>query len=149
MVDKGKDRFMGLDIKYEGFAVLVPPSHFAAMDRNASLLIAAAFTMIGFALGRVTAPPPPPAGGMHVDSLGSEWMGEDVQVIVTKLEDGFEGDTAFTIPGGQVMVVERDGQMEVEVNMEETSENVWVEEGEDGAEVVVRKRVVVTGGERP
>ena len=43
---------------------------------------------------------------------------------MTTLEDGdFDGDL-FAIPGGQVMVVERDGEMEVEVEMEEAGENV-------------------------
>ena len=119
--------------------------HFAAMDKNASLLIAAAFTMIGFALGRVTAPHPPHAGSMLFETMGTGGVGEDVQVVVTRLEEeAFEGDTAFAIPGGQVMVVERDGEMEVEVTMEEAAENVWVEKEADGAEVVVRKRVVVS-----
>lgn len=72
-------------------------------------------------------------------------MGEDVQLIMTTLDDrDFDGDTVFSIPGGQVMVVERDGEMEVEVEMEEAGENVWVEQEANGAEVVVRKRVVVT-----
>lgn len=120
------------------------------MDRNASLLIAAAFTMIGFALGRVTAPHAPhPAGGFLFESAGSAAgcasMGEDVQVIMTTLDDGdFDGDTVLVIPGGKVMVVERDGEMEVEVEMEEAGENVWVEKEANGAEVIVRKRVVVT-----
>ena len=76
-------------------------------------------------------------------------MGEDVQVIMTTLDDGdFDGDTVFSIPGGQVMVVERDGEMEVEVEMEEAGENVWVEKEANGAEVVVRKRVIVTTDEQ-
>ena len=76
-------------------------------------------------------------------------MGEDVQVIMTTLEDGdFDGDTVFAIPGGQVMVVERDGEMEVEVEMEEAGENVWIEKESDGAEVIVRKRVIVTTDEQ-
>lgn len=72
-------------------------------------------------------------------------MDEDVQVIMTTLDDGdFDGDTVLAIPGGKVMVVERDGEMEVEVEMEEAGENVWVEKEANGAEVIVRKRVVVT-----
>lgn len=72
-------------------------------------------------------------------------MGEDVQVIMTTLDDGdFDGDTVLAIPGGKVMVVERDGEMEVEVEMEEAGENVWIEKEANGAEVIVRKRVVVT-----
>lgn len=124
------------------------------MERNATLLIAAAFTMIGFALGRVTAPHPPhPAGGFWFETSGTAAgcasMGEDVQVIMTTLEDGdFDGDTVLAIPGGQVMVVERDGEMEVEVEMEEAGENVWIEKETDGAEVIVRKRVIVTTDEQ-
>lgn len=77
-------------------------------------------------------------------------MGEDVQVIMTTLDDGdFDGDTVLVIPGGKVMVVERDGEMEVEVEMEEAGENVWVEKEANGAEFIVRKRVVVaTDGQR-
>lgn len=72
-------------------------------------------------------------------------MGEDVQVIMTTLDDGdFDGDTVLAIPGGKVMVVERDGEMEVEVEMEEAGENVWIEKEANGVEVIVRKRVVVT-----
>ena len=66
-------------------------------------LIAAAFAMIGFALGHVTAPkvgyPMVPMlevliDGMHLD---------DVPVIIKEMEGGaFQGDTVFAIPSGEV-----------------------------------------------
>ena len=117
---------------------------------NSTLLVAAAFAMIGFILGRVTAPHPFMSGG-HVEIL--EQIGEgdgaafggngEVQVIVKSLEAGdFEGDTVFAIPGGQVHMVKSGDEVEVEVEMSETSVNEWVDSGESG--VIVKKRIVVT-----
>lgn len=123
---------------------------FEMNTNNSVLLVAAAFAMIGFILGRVTAPHPPMNGG-HFEVLkhigegdGAVFGGSgEVQVIVKSLEEGdFEGDTVFSIPGGQVHLVKTGDEMEVEVEMSETSVNEWVEKGEDG--VVVKKRIVVT-----
>ena len=85
------------------------------MEKNASLLIAAAFTMIGFTLGRVTAPKPHGAHAMfkaiELDDM-SGGPGEDIQVIIESFDDAeFEGDTVFAIPGGQVHLV-RNGEEE-------------------------------------
>ena len=113
------------------------------------LLVAAAFTMIGFILGRVTGPKPPMAAG-HLEVLRHMSEGDmtafggsgDVQVIVKSLEEGgFEGDTVFAIPGGQVHMIKNGEDVEVEVEMTETSVNEWVEKGEDG---VITKRIIVT-----
>ena len=66
----------------------------------------------------------------------------EVQVIVKSLEEGdFEGDTVFAIPGGQVHMIKNGEEVEVEVEMTETSVNEWVEKGEDG---VIKKRIIVT-----
>ena len=114
-----------------------------------TLLVAAAFTMIGFILGRVTDPKPPMAAG-HFELLKHMSEGDlralggsgEVQVIVKSLEEGdFEGDTVFAIPGGEVNMTKNGEDVEVEVNMTETSVNEWVEKGEDG---VVTKRIIVT-----
>tara|TARA_B110000285_G_scaffold233610_1_gene307926 strand:+ start:5131 stop:5493 length:363 start_codon:yes stop_codon:yes gene_type:complete len=116
------------------------------MSFNTShLLIAAAFGMIGFALGRVTVPMGHQMGPMHGMFMGDSPSG-DVQMFIQEIEGGeFEGDTVFAIPGGEVHLV-RDGES-VEVNVEmtdqvESSENIWVDG--DGAVRVVKKVVVVT-----
>ena len=120
------------------------------MNSNTTiLLVAAAFTMIGFILGRVTGPKHPMAAG-HFEVLKHMSEGDmtalsgsgEVQVIVKSLEEGnFEGDTIFAIPGGQVHMVKNGEEVEVEVEMTETSVNEWVEKGEDG---VIKKRIIVT-----
>jgi hypothetical protein len=123
---------------------------FEMNTNNSTLLVAAAFAMIGFILGRVTAPHPPMTGGhfevlKHIGEGGVSAMGGDgeVQVIVKSLDEGdFEGDTVFAIPGGHVHMIKSGDEVEVEVEMSETSVNEWVEKGEDG--VVVKKRIVVT-----
>jgi len=110
------------------------------------LLIAAAFAMIGFALGRVTAPKMGrPLGPMH-EVLMDGMHAEDVQVFVKEMEGGaFQGDTVFAIPGGEVHLT-REGE-DVEVNVEmtaghEASQNTWI--SDDGAIQVVKKVVVVS-----
>tara|TARA_B110000879_G_scaffold135143_1_gene176819 strand:- start:1729 stop:2184 length:456 start_codon:yes stop_codon:yes gene_type:complete len=95
------------------------------------LLIAAAFTMIGFALGHVTAPKMGcPMGPMH-DVLIDGMHSEDVQV--------------FAIPGGEVHLI-REGE-NVEVNVEvtagqEASQNTWT--SGEGAIQAGKKVVVVS-----
>jgi len=120
------------------------------MNSNTTiLLVAAAFTMIGFVLGRVTGPKTPMAAGhfevlKHMSEGNMTALGGsgEVQVIVKSLEDGdFEGDTVFAIPGGQVHMIKNGEEVEVEVEMTETSVNEWVEKGEDG---VITKRIIVT-----
>lgn len=118
-------------------------------SNTTTLLVAAAFTMIGFVLGRVTGPKPPMADGHNKvfkyisegnkTSLGGSG---EVQVIVKSLEEGdFEGDTVFAIPGGEVHMVKNGEEVEVEVEMTETSVHEWVEKGDDG---VIKKRIIVT-----
>ena len=116
---------------------------------NTTFLVAAAFAMIGFLLGRVTAPHLPMSGGhfeivKHFSEGDVSAIGGDgeVQVIVQSLEEGdFEGDTVIAIPGGQVHMVKNGEDVEVEVEMTETSVNEWVEKGEDG---VIKKHIIVT-----
>jgi len=121
------------------------------MEKNATLLIAAAFTMIGFTLGRVTAPNPHGAHALfHALSLDGETCGPDGQlkVLIESLDDGeFEGDTVFAIPGGEVHVVRNGEEIEVEVEMTEEGEGVWFEQGEDNGVFVVKKQVVVSSEE--
>jgi mannose-6-phosphate isomerase-like protein (cupin superfamily) len=118
------------------------------MNSNTTiLLVAAAFTMLGFILGRVTGPKLPMAAG-HFEVLKHMSEGDmtalgvsgEVQVIVQSLEEGdFEGDTVFAIPGGQMHMVKNGEDIEVEVT--ETSVNEWVEKDDDG---VITKRIIVT-----
>ena len=110
------------------------------------LLIAAAFTMIGFALGHVTAPKMGyPMGPMH-EVLMDGMHSEDVQVFIKEMEGGaFQGDTMFAIPGGEVHLI-REGE-NVKVNVEMTaghdaSQNTWT--SGEGAMQVVKKVVVVS-----
>ena len=110
------------------------------------LLIAAAFAMIGFALGHVTAPKMGrPLGSMH-EVLIDGMHAEEVQVFIKEMEGGaFQGDTVFAIPGGEVHLI-REGE-NVEVNVEvtagqEASQNTWT--SGEGAIQVVKKVVVVS-----
>lgn len=119
------------------------------MQQNASILIAAAFTMIGFALGRVTAPEGyhGPGGHGHRAVHHMEWVAEggdaeDIQVIVKSLDaEGFDGDTVLMIPGGEVRMVKSGDEIEVEVEMEE------LDEENPGEQIVVKKQIVVTAEE--
>ena len=53
----------------------------------------------------------------------------------------FEADTVFAISGGQVHIVKNGEDVEVEVEMSETSVNEWVEKDDDG---VITKHIIVT-----
>jgi hypothetical protein len=121
------------------------------MQKNASLLIAAAFTRIGFCLGRVTAPEGHGSAAVVRAMDLSETMGgpgEDIQLIVESFDDAnFEGDTAFAIPGGQVHIVRNGEEMQVEVEMTDEVENVWVEEGDASGTTVIQKQIIVTSDE--
>jgi hypothetical protein len=119
-----------------------------AMNSNTTiLLLVAAFTMLGFILGRVTGPKPSMAAG-HFEILKHMSKGDmtalggsgEVQVIVQSLEEGdFEGDTVFAIPGDQVHMV-KNGE-DVEVEMTKTSVKEWVEKDDDG---IITKHIIVT-----
>jgi hypothetical protein len=123
------------------------------MTMNSShLLVAAAFVILGFILGRVTVPHPPyPHGSEHVEIIkhlagdipvGKEGHGE-VQVIVKSIEDSdFSGDTVFFIPGGKVHMIKDGDEVEVEVEMDEDGAASWTEHSEEGA--VIKKRIIVT-----
>ncbi|MFZ9055619.1 MAG: hypothetical protein ACO2ZL_07420 [Flavobacteriales bacterium] len=122
------------------------------MSINSShLLVAAAFVILGFLLGRITAPHPQhPLGAEHVEIIkhlggdipsGIEGHG-DVQVIVKSIEDSdFSGDTVFAIPGGKVHMIKAGGEVEVEVELDEAG-TTWTERNEAGA--VINKRIIVT-----
>ncbi|MEC7693182.1 MAG: hypothetical protein VX446_02250 [Bacteroidota bacterium] len=134
-------------------------------NRNTSLfLFSAVFLLLGFLLGRVTAPPP---HGPHAKMKGPAtcdpsgladefvWVSEDaedVQIMVVS-DEAFEGDTAFALPGGGTVNVIRNGEeMEVEVDMDALMEDaekrvtVTREEAADGS-VRVEKRVIVVRDE--
>ena len=135
--------------------------------RNTSLILfSAVFLLLGFLLGRVTAPPPHgphskmkgPAtcdpSGLTEDFVWVSEDAEDVQIMVVS-DEAFEGDTAFSLPGGGMVNVIRNGEeMEVEVDMnmealmEDAEKRVTVtrEEAEDGS-VRVEKRVIVVRDE--
>ena len=134
-------------------------------SRNTSLILfSAVFLLLGFLLGRVTAPHPHgphakmkgPAtcdpSGLAEDYVWVSEDAEDVQVMVVS-DDAFEGDTSFALPGGGTVNVVRNGEeMEVEVDMdallEDAEKRVTVtrEEGADGS-VRVEKRVIVVRDE--
>ena len=139
---------------------------FDAMDnRNTSLILfSAVFLLLGFLLGRVTAPPPHgphakmkgPAtcdpSGLAEDYVWVSEDAEDVQIMVVS-DAAFEGDTAFALPGGGTVNVIRNGEeMEVEVDMDALMEDVEKrvtvtrEEAADGS-VRVEKRVIVVRDE--
>ena len=66
---------------------------------------------------------------------------DEVMVIVKSLEnEDFEGDTVLTIPGGQLRMVREGGEVQVEVEMESSSDL------ESGEKVVVQKEVIVVEG---
>ena len=134
-------------------------------NRNTSLILfSAVFLLLGFLLGRVTAPPP---HGPHTKMKGPAtcdpsgladefvWVSEDaedVQIMVVS-DEAFEGDTAFALPGGGTVNVIRNGEeMEVEVDMDALMEDaekrvtVTREEAADGS-VRVEKRVIVVRDE--
>lgn len=119
------------------------------MQQNASLLIAAAFAMIGFALGRVTAPTcGTSSSGSHAfildmaHELEGDMPEEDVHMIIQSLDaSGLASDTVLTIPGGTVKWVRNGDQVQVEVEMEDTTTAA----GSPDRTVVVEKRVVISG----
>ena len=118
------------------------------MSNNTTILLtAAAFALIGFAVGRVTAPPPLPIGMQEFKMMecfsGGEASDDEVQIIVKKLESSdFEGDTVFAIPGGQVWMQRNGEEVKVEVEMNEEGTNLEVRDSTSS--MVVKKRVVVT-----
>lgn len=134
-------------------------------NRNTSLILfSAVFLLLGFLLGRVTAPPPHgphakmkgPAtcdpSGLAEDYVWVSEDAEDVQIMVVS-DAAFEGDTAFALPGGGTVNVIRNGEeMEVEVDMDALMEDaekrvtVTREEAADGS-VRVEKRVIVVRDE--
>ena len=113
------------------------------------VLVAAAFAMIGFILGRVTShsaghPMPPMVKEMRTMKVigdGGE-VASDIQVVIKQFEDAdFDGDTSFSIPGGRIQLNTVNGEMQVEVEMEEASD----EDSEASSHSVVTKTIVVTG----
>ena len=59
----------------------------------------------------------------------------------------FEGDTVFAIPGGQVHIERNGEEMQVEVEMTEDIDNVWVEESGASGTTVIQKQIIVTSDE--
>lgn len=106
------------------------------------LLFSVVFLLLGFLLGRVTAPKHPrphhgKRGGMKWSERGNG-AGHEVDVRVLTVED-FEGDTAITLPGvGQVNVTRNGDEIEVEV---ETGQVEALQAG--GRAVIVTKEVTV------
>lgn len=119
------------------------------MNSNTTIvLVAAAFCMIGFLLGRVTSHPaghpmPPMVKEMRTMKVigdGGE-VSSDIQVVIKAFEDGdFDGDTTFSIPGGRIQLNEVNGEMQVEVEMKDVSD----EGSEASSHSVVTKTIVVT-----
>lgn len=111
------------------------------------LLTAAAFALIGFAVGRVTAPSPLPASLHEIKLMerysDGESSDDEVQIIIQKLESSdFEGDTVFAIPGGQVWMQKNGEEVKVEVEMSEMGTSPGVQDST--STVVVKKHVIVT-----
>jgi hypothetical protein len=100
------------------------------------LLFSAAFLILGFLLGRVTAPGGHGPRGPHAHGE-FHWVEDgEAQVEVALLADTeFEGDTVFELPGGGTANVVRNGdEYEVEVELDE--------QARDG-QVRVEKRIIV------
>jgi hypothetical protein len=111
-------------------------------DTNkATILFSAIFLILGYLLGsdanceatcmatcervcaseyeKCCAPKPVCSHGSWV----SDDDGDGVQVIVAKiLDEKFEGDTTFAVPGGEAVVHVEGGEVTVEVNVEEIHE---------------------------
>ncbi len=114
-------------------------------NNQSAILIAAAFTMIGFALGRVTAPVSEPVQFHRAMTFLGEGNGssevDDIQVMITSLdEEGFEGDTTFAIPGGTVIMTKNGESLEVEIETNSGDVEGAQKEG-------VEKRTVVVVGQ--
>ncbi|MGB1384633.1 MAG: hypothetical protein ACPG66_07915 [Flavobacteriales bacterium] len=105
--------------------------------RNTHLLLfSAAFLILGFLLGRMTAKGGHGPRGPHAHGE-FHWVEDgEAQVEVAVLADtDFEGDTAFALPGGGKVNVMRNGdEYEVEVEVDEKAR--------DG-EVRLQKRVIM------
>ena len=77
---------------------------------------------------------------MKVIGDGGE-VSSDIQVVIKEFEDGdFDGDTSFSIPGGRIQLNKVNGEMQVEVEMEEASD----EDGEAPSHSVVTRTIIVT-----
>ena len=104
--------------------------------------------MIGFILGRVTSHPaghsmPPMAKEMRTMKVIGDGgaVSSDIQVVIKEFEEGdFDGDTSFSIPGGRIQLNQVNGEMQVEVEMEEASDA----DGQASSHSVVTKTIVVT-----
>lgn len=115
-------------------------------NQTAFILVAAAFAMMGFALGRVTAPSfhhgpgkMSPERILHLGDAG------DIQMIVAQMEgEDFEGDTVIAIPGGTMHVVKNgdDIQVDVEMDVQGTKEGQWIQKSDEGQ--VIEKRIIIT-----
>jgi hypothetical protein len=98
------------------------------MNSNTTIvLVAAAFSMIGFILGRVKSQGHL-ADGRNADKVigdGGE-VSSDIQVVIKAFEEGdFDGDTSFSHPVGRIPEKsQRSKEMQVEVEMEEASDGV-------------------------
>ena len=121
------------------------------MNSNTTIvLVAAAFSMIGFILGRVTSHPgghliPPMAKEMRTMKVIGDGgaVSSDIQVVIKAFEEGdFDGDTSFSIPGGRIQLNQVNGEMQVEVEME--MEEASDADGQASSQSVVTKTIVVT-----
>ena len=105
----------------------------------AAILLAIFFMSLGFILGKVTGHqgghrgcksatschhssqscnkfiPPPPAQCNHVTKEG----GEQLIIVESMMESGFEGDTVLTIPGGSIHISIDGDDVDVKVDVED------------------------------
>lgn len=105
-------------------------------DKNTSLLLAAAaFCLIGFAVGRVTGSSNCEESCGPIKSSSAEVVrviktmdiesdepmeAGEVEVIIERLSaDGFEGDTTIAIPGGEARITRTGDNIEVSVKIED------------------------------
>jgi len=106
-------------------------------DTNKStILFSAIFLILGYLLGsnanceetceryyasskECCAPTPPPPPGCK-SAWSGDSDGDGVQVIVEQILDGgFQGDTAFAVPGGEAVIHVDGDEVRVEVNIED------------------------------
>jgi hypothetical protein len=118
---------------------------FLKENGTAAILLAAIFMSLGFMLGKCCSHRGCHKGAQkschksHGDhkcdhkshSECSVWVSEDSEhghgdemiIVKSLMADGFEGDTILNIPGGEIVIAIHDGEVNVEVEIEEHEEH--------------------------
>ena len=110
---------------------------------TAAILLAAIFMSLGFMMGRCCSRNCHKANKCHKSAKchkgehicgGHEhgdhavWISddnEDMVIVKALMEEGFEGDTTMSIPGGEIVLsIGEDGEVDVEVDIEGHGESI-------------------------